>query len=125
MDLGLYCNEAGVFRRASLRWTKKENRHSWKGRAQIKRSVSSGLTLCAIEPQSERPKEGLIESSCFSIGWGLSNVEGEDVEEGRSPPLFTPFSPRSHAPNDAGLPVFELGFDLSQQDSRCTARRSR
>src|SRR5438874_4619718 len=48
---------------------KKENRHSWKGRAQIKHSVSSGLTLCAIEPQSERPKEGLIESSCFSIGW--------------------------------------------------------
>ena len=104
---------------------KKESRHSWKGRAQIKHSVSSGLTLCAIEPQSERPKEGLIESSCFSIGWGLSNVEGEGVEEGRSPLLFTLFSPRSHAPNDAGLPVFELGFDLSQQDSRCTARKSR
>src|SRR5438034_7738769 len=69
---------------------KKESRHSWKGRAQIKHSVSSGLTLCAIEPQSETPKEGLIESSCFSIGWGPSNVEGEGVEEGRSPPQRPP-----------------------------------
>src|SRR5207245_11692849 len=101
---------------------KKESRHSWKGRAQIKHSVSSGLTLCAIEPQSERPKEGLIESWCFSIGWGLSNVEGEGVEVGRSPPLFTPFSPRSHGPIDDGLPVFEFGLVLSQQDSSCTDR---
>ena len=58
-----------------------------------------------------------------------STIEAHGKEEGLCPPPLLrhlpAINPRSRWQNDAGLRAFELGFDLPQRDSRCTARRSR